>query len=145
MVESSGRDRAAIRAAVPIGLVLVVAYSWWASGVAPFSAPADVALAIPVVLVALLSFGQPLHRPRADPLEPATWRRTWPWATLLFIALGLEVAAVALGGRSSAVPTLSTVVDHALAGHGVRFALFVTWLAFGSWPLVRAGRVRWGR
>ena len=94
MVESSGRDRAAIRAAVPIGLVLVVAYSWWASGVAPFSAPADVALAIPVVLVALLSFRQPLHRPGADPLEPATWRRTWPWATLLFIALGLEVAAL---------------------------------------------------
>jgi hypothetical protein len=57
------------------------------------------------------------------------------------VAFALEVAGLALGGRSSAVPTLSTVVDHALAWHAVRFVLFLAWLALGWAPVVRQARV----
>lgn len=65
-------------------------------------------------------------------------RRTFPWVVLVLVAVGLEATGLALGGRSEAVPTLSTVVDHALAWHVVRFVLFCGWIAVGWSPSVRA-------
>ena len=44
---------------------------------------------------------------------------------------GLEAVGLALGGRSADVPTLSTVVDHALGWHLTRLLLFVGWLLIG--------------
>jgi hypothetical protein len=64
-------------------------------------------------------------------------RSTFPWVVLLLLAVGLEVAGLALGGRSTEVPTLSTVIDHALGWHGVRLALFLGWLAVGWAPVAR--------
>ncbi|MCQ4118126.1 hypothetical protein [Rhodococcus tibetensis] len=60
-----------------------------------------------------------------------------PWLILLVLAVGLEGVGLALGGRSTSVPTLSTVIDYALAWHPVRFVLFCGWLAVGGAPVVR--------
>ncbi len=120
-------------------LAAVTAYAWWATGLAPFTAAAAAAVALPVgglVVIACL--------PRAVASSaigagrtPRPWYGALPWAGLLVVAVGLEIAGLALGGRSSAVPTLSTVVDHALAWHGVRFILFLVWLGVGWAPVVR--------
>jgi hypothetical protein len=53
--------------------------------------------------------------------------------------VGLEIVALARGGRSATVPTLSTVVDHALAWHLARLLLFAGWLLIG-WSLVGVHR-----
>jgi hypothetical protein len=52
----------------------------------------------------------------------------------------LEGLGLALGGRSKTVPTLSTVIDHALAWHALRLILFCGWLLIGSMPVIQIAR-----
>jgi hypothetical protein len=59
-----------------------------------------------------------------------------PWATVVAVALGLEVAGLALGGRSRDVPTLSTTVDHLLVTHEGRCLLYLWWLWVGARTIV---------
>ena len=59
----------------------------------------------------------------------------WIFIFPILLAVGLEAVGLALGGRSAGVPTLSTVIDHALGRHGVRFVLFLGWLAVGWAPV----------
>jgi hypothetical protein len=47
-----------------------------------------------------------------------------PWLLVALAAAGLEGLGLALGGRSKTVPTLSTMIDHALAWHALRLILF---------------------
>jgi hypothetical protein len=51
---------------------------------------------------------------------------------LFIVALALEIVGLALGGRSTAVPTLSTAVDHVLVAHWGRWLLFLWWLWIGA-------------
>ncbi len=114
----------------------VSAYAWWATGVAPFTTGAYLAVALPVaglVVAALVLPAPPRWRRPAD----RPWYRALPWIGLLAVAVAIETAGLALGGRSTGVPTLSTVVDHALAWHAVRFVLFLAWLALGWAPVAR--------
>jgi DMSO reductase anchor subunit len=67
----------------------------------------------------------------------ATFANIAPWLLLLLAAVVLEVIGLALGGRSSTVPTLSTVVDHLLVRHVGRWLLYVTWMAVGTTPIWR--------
>ncbi|MGO8869830.1 MAG: hypothetical protein ACLQPH_00245 [Acidimicrobiales bacterium] len=122
------------------GGAVVLAYAWWATGVPPFTNGAYAAVGIPVLALALLVVvGRPGDHPPGSRSAAPTGRvgGSLPWLALALVALSLEAAGLALGGRSTAVPTLSTVVDHALAWHAVRFALFCGWLAAGFGPLVR--------
>jgi hypothetical protein len=124
----------------PVAVAVVAGYAWWATGVAPFTAAAYVAVGIPVAVVALAASLDPRRdEAMAAPRSPATVRlgAAVPWAVLGGVALVLELVALGLGGRSHAVPTLSTVVDHALSRHPVRFVLFSAWLAVAGLPLVR--------
>lgn len=132
-----------VRIAVPIG---VAAYAYWATGLRPFTVPAYVAVGIPVaavtaVVVAMDTPDRTGDR-RLHPARDVTLRRVMPWLLGALLALALEGVALALGGRSAAVPTLSTVVDHALAWHAVRLALFCAWLLIGSIPLISTLRGR---
>lgn len=119
------------------GAAAAVVYAWWATGTQPFTLSAYVAVGIPVVLVGTVAVGRsapPLpSRPRA--LGGGLWSAS-PWIVILALAVGLECTALALGGRSSDVPTLSTVVDHALGRHALRFLLFCGWMAVGFAPSV---------
>jgi hypothetical protein len=116
-------------------------FAWWATGVPPFTLGAYVAVGIPVGLVGAMAFGR---RPAATGgIAPrggdgAGLRGAYPWLILAVASVGLECTALALGGRSTTVPTLSTVVDHALGWHGIRFLLFCGWLAIGCIPALRA-------
>lgn len=127
------------------GVVLVVAYTWWTTGLHPFTDTSYAAIALPAAFVAGLHlFAPPVRTNRETRL--GAFRRapglggTAPIASVLLLAIGLEAAGLALGGRSVVVPTLSTVLDHALRWHGTRAAIFLAWLGVGLRPLFRVGR-----
>jgi hypothetical protein len=128
------------------------AYAWWATGLQPFTTSAYVAVGLPVALLTVLA-GVGLAGSRVETGAAADargvgrlqLRTTFPWVLLLLLAVGLEAVGLLLGGRSADVPTLSTVVDHALGLHGVRFALFLGWLAVGWAPVARVVIDRPGR
>jgi hypothetical protein len=125
----------AVRIATVIGLGLIL-YAYWATGLRSFTVASYIAVGIPIVIVgSIVIIGSVAAVTEAVPLS-----RTLPWLLLAFIAAVLEAVGVALGGRSKAVPTLSTVVDHALAWHAVRLVLFCGWLLLGLLPVI--SRVR---
>jgi hypothetical protein len=117
----------------------VVTYGYWATGRPPFGASAYVAVGIPITLVAAAALvGRGRSTPQPTPVL-VTVRSAWPWLLIAGLMVGLEIVGLALGGRSAAVPTLSTVVDHALAWHLGRLLLFAGWLLIG-WTLVGVHR-----
>jgi hypothetical protein len=126
-----------------VGAAAVV-YAWWATGVPPFTTRSYVAVGLPVAMVGAASLTRwPTTRasPHHDRGQLSTGLvRALPWLAIAAAAAGLEAAALAAGGRSTAVPTLSTVVDHGLGHHAARWALFLAWLVIGSAPSVRARR-----
>ena len=113
----------------------VVAYGYWATGRAPFGALAYVAVGIPIALAAAAVLVGPSRSTPRRPVPLVTVRSTWPWLLIAGLMVGLEVVGLALGGRSATFPTLSTVVDHALAWHLARLLLFAGWLLIG-WSVV---------
>ncbi len=125
----------------PLALAGGAAYAGWASGVVPFTWRAYVAVGVPVLVAtaAVVRGGWHGAAPGPTRTDPGpSWRALVPWAALAAVAAGLEAAALALGGRSATVPTLSTVVDRALVWRLVRFALFCVWLAPVLMPALRA-------
>ena len=117
----------------------VLAYSWWASGQQPFRPAAYVACAIPIVLVTLATLAATSRPPAGDARLP----RLGAALLLALVAawIALEAAALAAGGRSTALPTLSTFADELTAHHVSRFVAFVLWLTVGA-ALARAARPR---
>ncbi|MGB8179275.1 MAG: hypothetical protein WCF63_03835 [Acidimicrobiales bacterium] len=63
--------------------------------------------------------------------------RVLPWAAIFAVALGLEIAGLALGGRSKDVPTLSTTIDQVLVTHAGRWLLYLWWLWVGYRAIAR--------
>jgi hypothetical protein len=127
--------------AAPIAVLAAAggAYSWWATGLVPFHAVSYVAVALPAVLVgaAALLPRRACRQAGDAPSAPGALA----WAALLVAAAALEAAALAVGGRSTRLPTLSDVADHLLRWHGERFVLFAAWLVLGA-VLVRSARRR---
>ena len=147
--------------AAALGLVVIVAYAWWATGVQPFTVGAYVAVGIPVVSLTVLAVAPgrswsswPVPQgPAAAPPRTAAGAASAPastppdsrsglgdavpWIIILGAAVALECVALALGGRSAVVPTLSTVVDRGLRWHALRLLMFCGWLSIGGAPAVR--------
>jgi hypothetical protein len=129
-----------------------LAYAWGASGVAPFTTLAYVLITIPSALMIAIYISLGALSPRRHDVtqyyqrraEGATLRNVAPWLVVLLLALALEVVGLALGGRSSSVPTLSTAVDHLLIYHWERWLLYVGWLSVGALPLFRLWHSRTG-
>ena len=124
----------------------VAVYAWWATGVPPFTLRAYIAVGVPaLVLLLVATIGPATGRVTVTPATVSSWahrpRRVFPWLILFMLAVALESVGLALGGRSQAVPTVSTVIDHALSQHVVRFILFCVWLAAGWTPLLRTMRM----
>lgn len=127
-----------------VGMSGLAAYAYWATGLRPFTVSCYAAVGIPVAVVTAalftrhateLSGGRRRHRGQVLGLHGVV-----PWLVGALLAAGLEGLALGLGGRSSAVPTLSTVIDHALAWHVLRLVLFTAWLLIGSAPLLSVMR-----
>ena len=135
--------RAVLSPAALAGTMVIAAFVWWATGLHSFTASAYAAVGLPVVsLVLVVLVVRPdvsarTESPAGEECPAIRLHTTFPWLLLLAVGAGLEAWGLALGGRSTGVPTLSTVADHALAWHGVRFALFCGWLAAGWAPLLR--------
>lgn len=125
------------------GVLVAATYAWFATGVRPFGSGAYTYVALPS-LVALGFLIDTEVRRRASPNRNVTRSlpiaNAAPWLAVLAAAVALEAVGLALGGRSTSVPTLSTTVDHLLVTHAVRWLLFVAWLAVGEWGL-RSSRV----
>jgi hypothetical protein len=129
--------------------LLLVLYAWWASGVRPFSALGYALIAIDSLAVVILlvvwaglsSREFDVHDGDRIAGTDSSLAHAWPWLALVVLAVALEVVGLALGGRSTTVPTLSTTIDHLLVTHVVRWLLYMAWLAVGATPLVR----RWQR
>ncbi len=113
--------------------LISVAYAWYATGLRPFTDSAYEAVFVAAAI--LLVFGLLSPAGRRTPRGPLALRAVAPWVALVAVAACLEAAGLALGGRSPVVPTLSTVVDHALRWHASRFVLFLGWLEVGTRPL----------
>jgi hypothetical protein len=124
------------------GAVLLVAYGWWLSGVTAFTTASYLAVALPVVAVVAAAL---VPRPAgvgggparvSGPEPPAAHRLTLagtaPWLAVVAAAVALEVVGLALGGRSTVVPTLSTVVDRATNARFDRFVFCCAWLGLGA-------------
>src|SRR6266568_985428 len=88
-----------------------------------------VAVGIPVAVVGcVVAFDWPAPGPRAQGAQMAGLRWVLPWLLVALLAAGLEGLGLALGGRSTTVPTMSTVIDHGLAWHALRLALLAALL-----------------
>jgi hypothetical protein len=114
-------------------------------GASPFTVRAYVAVGAPVILLVAAESVRPTIGGASVPHgfsqhQPLRLGRAFPWLVLILSAATLEAVGLALGGRSGDVPTLSTVIDHALARHLVRFVLFCGWLGAGWAPFLRALR-----
>jgi len=124
---------------------VVVIYAWFATGVRPFHSLSYVVIALPIVLVVgLYVFTGTFSDGRSGVTHYYHGRSlgvslssVTPWIVVLVGAIVLEVAGLILGGRSTRVPTLSTLTDHLLTTHALRCVLFVLWLAVGVAPLRR--------
>lgn len=134
-------DRTRIKPlAVWVALGVMVAYSWWAAGVRPFTSTADVAVAVPGGLITLAAGWQLLRSRQA---VPGRGRVQWrPWAALVLALFVLEMFEYLESPRSSH-PTMSSIADDIMGTHAGRAAMFVGWLLMGGWLLRRlAGRAR---
>ncbi len=129
-----GRRRIAAAAAA------CIAYAVMASFTRPFTWPADVVTAVPLVLAAVATVprmrragaagaaGHVAHRARAS-----GWRWLVPVAVAVAVA-GWELACYASAPRA-AHPTLSSLIDLLDSTHAGKAVAFAVWLALG-WYLV---------
>ena len=129
-------------------VVVAVAYGWWDAGVRPFTWQSYVLIAFPIAVVigCYISDGSFARTTRRELLSTqdgsAFGSRQSAWWAIIVFAVLLEAWGLALGGRSSAVPTLSTTLDHLLATRVERTIVFVVWLACGASPLLQSRRPR---
>jgi hypothetical protein len=128
-----------------LGVLVGLAYAWWATGIAPFSALSYVLVAVPVAALVGSYATMGALSPHRDDIEhhyrrragDASLKNVSPWLCLLGVAVALESVALALGGRSRSVPSLSTTADHLLVTHLGRWLLFMAWLGVGVIALIR--------
>ncbi len=136
MTTNRVRATARVTAAV-VGGSAIAACAWWATGLHPFTTGSYVAVGLPVIALVIVVLRHQQDGSHRNGLyaggerSEIGVRTAFPWLLLVAVAVGLEVWGLSLGGQSSTVPTVSTVVDHAMSWHVVRFVLFCGWLAAG--------------
>lgn len=110
----------------------------------PFTTLSYWLIAVPIVLVV---FGDVAATRKSRPFlvrdavisrgAQVTAKKFLSWWFVVVLAVALEAVALALGGRSKSVPTLSTTLDRLLTTHADREIIFLLWLFVGALPLVR--------
>jgi hypothetical protein len=107
----------------------LVAYTWWAVGLAPFSAQATAAVVL--AGVAAMAVGQRQRRPRRSPADGDV-SRIAPWAVLAAVAGAWQLAAYLQHPRADH-PTVSSLANELLDSHPARAAAFLVWIAAAWW------------
>jgi hypothetical protein len=115
----------------PLWMIVVIGYSWLATGLRPFTIPIDVAVGLPAVLL----LGWSWHRSRLGRLPPD--QRPRPprssvivWAVLVAALAAWELAAYQASPRQDH-PTLSSIFDDINSAHPARAVVFALWLGVG--------------
>jgi hypothetical protein len=112
-------------------VVVVVAYSWFASGLRAFTLPVDLAVGIPVVLLLGLSWWRSgLGRTPVELQTRPNTRGMAVWAALIGVLAAWELAAY-LSSPRHAHPTLSSISDSVTSGHAARAVVFGLWIIVG--------------
>jgi hypothetical protein len=124
----SGRRR--LRQAA-IGVVLV-GYCWVASGTKPFTTEALVGVLIPGAVLAAVAIRRPKRIPPPDRLDIAGFSY---WMIGVAVLFEWEAAAFSDGSHWWH-PSLTDLVNLAIAAHPLRTVAMVLWLLVG-WGLVR--------
>ena len=113
-------------------IVVILALSWVAAGLRPFTQPMNVAVAVPALIVVGLSWRWSGLGKGADAERPAP-AGIAVWVTLLVLLTAWELAAYVSSPRE-AHPTLSSISDSLMSVHVGRAAAFLGWLVVG-WAL----------
>lgn len=114
---------------------VIVAYCWFAADLRPFTLPIDVAVALPSLVVAALTWRRPDSRSFvAGDTKVARGRGAAPWAVLFGLLAAFEVVAYFSSPRRDH-PTLSSMADALMNTHPGRAAVFALWLLLG-WALL---------
>ena len=108
-----------------IGVVGVLAYAWWASGLGPFSRAALVAT-VSAGLAAIAVGGR-----RRRPVVASRPSAAWVWGVLLGALAAWELASFLQHPRADH-PTLSSLVNGLLGNHASRAVAFLAWLWAGT-------------
>jgi hypothetical protein len=117
------------RAAHLVVAVGLVAYAWWAVGLAPFSAQATAAVVL--AGVAAMAVGG-RERRRTRPTSNGDVSGIAPWAALAAVASAWQVAAYMQHPRGDH-PTVSSLANELLDSHPARAAAFLVWIAAARW------------
>lgn len=122
-----------------VAVLAAAAWAGFASGTAPFSAPADFATAVPFAAMALVA-ATTIRRRREDERarRPARHRALLPYGAAVAVLVLFELATYFAGleaGRR-AFPTLSSLYDVAARLRALKALAFAAWVALG-WGLFR--------
>jgi hypothetical protein len=115
----------------------VVACSWVASGLRPFTPSEEVLVAIPALLALLLST-RTSRTTGTGSVDASSRASAAIWLAFVVVAAAWEFNAFFASPRS-AHPTLSVIADAVMSVRPGRALVFVLWLALG-WVLVRGSR-----
>jgi hypothetical protein len=136
--DGAGRvdGRSPVRAgATDVGRVLhlaaavgLVAYAWWAVGLAPFSAQATAT----VVLAGVAAMAVGRRQRRRGPPSDGDMSGIAPWAGLAALAGAWQLAAYLQHPRADH-PTVSSLANELLDSHPARAAAFLVWIAAAWW------------
>jgi hypothetical protein len=119
------------RLSVVVVVVVLAAYSWFASGLRAFTLPVDLAVGVPVVLLLGLSWRRSgLGRPPVGLQTRPNARGTAVWAALIGVLAAWELVAYVSSSRH-AHPTLSSISDSITSGHAARAVVFGLWIIVG--------------
>jgi hypothetical protein len=103
--------------------VATLAYAWWATGLAPFSAGATVAV-VGAGAGAIVA-GSRARRPGP---RPVTLRQAAPWILMVLAAAAVQLVSYVQTPRDDH-PTISSLTNALLDSQPARAAALVCWLA----------------
>ena len=116
---------------------LAATYAWFAARTTPFTLPADVVTAVPVVGTAVAYAlqrvrpeGGPWRRLDAD--RPPAGGTAIPWLVLVLVLVGTELASF-VGAPRATHPTISSVTDTIFHWQAAKAAAFLGWMYLSSY------------
>lgn len=121
---------------VAAGAMAALAEAGWVATTTPFTATADLAVAVGFAGMAVLAARALVLRHRVGRPAPPSGSAL-PWVVAIVLLVALELAAYFAGsGHRQAYPTLSSLYDSAARVTGVKALFVLAWLGLG-WGLFR--------
>jgi hypothetical protein len=137
--EGRDRDGLGVRRRRALLAVAAAASAGVAATTTPFSRPANVVTALPIIALAVLVLVRwPLHAGPAEP-EAGTAHPWRAWVVLFGLVVAWELAEYASRGSRAAHPTLSSMLDAVDRHAALKAVVFFLWLGVGA-AIARAGR-----